>query len=125
MAHGTLSSRVRRYRLIPLTEPYVLLPRSEKDEATVLLQYLDPLPYPVGQLVNAASIFRSMPVVLINDFRLSHPIKAFGLAQSAEPPPAVVPVLSSTLLPGFAGRNFLTTTASSATSHLLWPWFSP
>ena len=103
----------------------VLLPRSEKDEATVFPQHLDPLPCPVGQLVNTASTFRSMSVVLINDFRPSHPTKAFGLAQSAEPPPAVVPVLSSTLLPGFSGRNFLTTTASSATSHRLRPRLSP
>ena len=91
----------------------VLLPRSEKAEATAFPQPLNPLPCSVGQLVNAASTVVSSSVVLINDFRPSHLTKAFGLAQPAEPPPAVVPVLSSTLLPGFAGRNFLATTASS------------
>src|SRR5690606_3693737 len=94
----------------------VLLPRSEKAEVTASPQHFNPLPCPVGQLVNAASTFVSKSAFLINDFRPSHPVKAFDLAQSAEPPPAVVPVLSSTLLPGFTGQNFLTTTASSATS---------
>ncbi len=120
----------------------VLFPRSESTEATAFPQHLDTRPCPVGQLVNAASTSHSSSVMLINDFRPSHPTRAFGLARSAEPPPAVVPVLSSTLLPGLSamdgvnavfaeakktatGRNFVTTTASSATSHLLWPWLSP
>lgn len=102
-----------------------LLPCPESTEATAFPQHLDTRPCPVGQLVNAASTSLSSSVMLINDFRPSHPTKAFDLVRSAEPPPAVVPVLSSTLLPGFSGRNFLTTTASSATSHLLWPWLSP
>jgi len=103
----------------------VLLPRSESTEATAFPQPLGTRPCPVGQLVNAASTSRSSSVMLINDFRPSHPTKAFNPDRSAEPPPAVVPVLSSTLLPGFPGRNFLTTTASSATSHPLQPWLSP
>jgi len=103
----------------------VLLPCPEKAKATALPQHLNPLPYPVGQLVNAASTFVSTPVILVNDFRPSHPTRAFDPARSAEPPPAVVPVLSSTLLPGFMGRNFLTTTASSATSPPPMPWLSP
>jgi len=37
----------------------------------------------------------------------------------------VVPVLSSTLLPGFFGRDFCTTTGSSATLHrFVRPWVS-
>jgi len=55
----------------------VLLPRSEKHKATVFPQHLDPLPCPIGQLVNTASTFGSMSVVLINGFRPSHPTKAF------------------------------------------------
>ena len=43
-------------------------------------------------------------------------VTAVGFAYYAG---AVIPVLSSTLLLGFTGQNFLTTTASSATSHLL------
>jgi len=103
----------------------VLLPRSEKAKATTFPQHLNPLLCPVGQLVNTASTFLSSSVILVNDFRPSHPNKAFDLVRSTEPPPAVVPVLSSTLLPGFTGRNFFTTTASSATSHPLRPRFSP
>jgi len=120
----------------------VLLPCSERAKATAFPQHLNSLPCPVGQLVNAAPTFHSSSVMLINDFRPSHPTKTFGLARSAEPPPAVVPVLSSTLLPGLSamdgvnavfcrskktakGRNFITTTASSATSHPLQPWLSP
>ena len=36
----------------------------------------------------------------------------------------VISVLSSTLLPAFIGRNLLTTTGSSATSHQHLPWVS-
>ena len=79
----------------------VLLPRSEKAKVTAFPQHLNPLPCPVGQLVNAASTFLSSSAILVNDFRPSHPTKAFDLARSAEPPPAVVPVLPSTLLPAF------------------------
>ena len=103
----------------------VLLPRSEKAKATTFPQHLNPLLCPVGQLVNTASTFLSSSVILVNDFRPSHPIRAFDPDRSAEPPSAVIPVLSSTLLPGFSGRNFLTTTASSATSHRLRPRLSP
>lgn len=103
----------------------VLLPRSERAKATAFPQHLNPLPCPVGQLVNAASTFVSTSVILVNNFRPSHPTRAFDPARSAEPPPAVVPVFSSTLLPGFTGRNFVTTTASSATSHPTRPWLSP
>lgn len=102
-----------------------LLPGSENIGATAFPQHPSARPCPVGQLVNAASTSRSSSAILVNDFRPSHPAKAFDLVRPAEPPPAVVPVLSSTLLPGFTGQNFLTTTASSATSHLLWPWLSP
>ena len=102
-----------------------LLPCPENTEATTFPQHLDARPCPVGQLVNAASTSLSSSVTLVNDFRPSHPSRAFGPARSAEPPPAVVPVLPSTLLPGFSGRNFHTTTASSVTSHLPWPWLSP
>ena len=43
-----------------------------------------------------------------------------------EPGRWVIPVLSSTLLPGFTGRNFITTTESSATSHRFdQPWITP
>lgn len=102
-----------------------LLPCSENTGATALPQHPDARPCPVGQLVNTASTARSSSVTLVNDFRPSHPTRAFGPDRSAGPPPAVVPVLSSTLLPGFSGRNFLTTTASSATSHPLRPWLTP
>ncbi|MGE4403684.1 MAG: hypothetical protein AB7F61_18690 [Desulfobulbus sp.] len=47
----------------------------------------------------------------------SHDAAAFG---APRPPPTrrrVVPVFSSSRLPAFIGRNFLTTTESSATSH--------
>jgi len=37
----------------------------------------------------------------------------------------VVPVLPSTPLPGFTGQNFITTTASSATSPPSLPWLAP
>ena len=103
----------------------VLLPCSERAKVTAFPQHLNSLPCPVGQLVNSASTSLSSSAMLINDFRPSHPNKAFDPARSAEPPPAVIPVLSSTLLPGFIGRNFITTTASSATSHPLRPWLSP
>jgi len=83
----------------------VLFPRSESTEATAFPQHLDTRPCPVGQLVNAASTSHSSSVMLINDFRPSHPTRAFGLARSAEPPPAVVPVLSSTLLPGLSAMD--------------------
>ena len=39
----------------------VLPPCPEKAKATALPQHLNPLPYPVGQLVNAASTFVSTP----------------------------------------------------------------
>ena len=103
----------------------VLLPRSERAKATAFPQHLNSRPYPVGQLVNAASTFHSSSAILVNDFRPSHPARAFDPARPTEPPPAVVPVLSSALLPGFTGRNFITTTASSATSHPWQPWLSP
>jgi len=83
----------------------VLLPCSERAKATAFPQHLNSLPCPVGQLVNAAPTFHSSSVMLINDFRPSHPTKTFGLARSAEPPPAVVPVLSSTLLPGLSAMD--------------------
>src|SRR5690554_2204980 len=82
-------------------------------------------PPPSGSLRTQRPPVRSSSVTLVNDFRPSHPTRAFGPDRSAEPPPAVIPVLSSTLLPGFSGRNFLTTTASSATSHRLRPRLSP
>lgn len=63
--------------------------------------------------------------MLFNDFRPSHPYRAFDLVRPAVHKTAVIPVFSSTLLPGFIGRNFFTTTASSATSHPLRPWLSP
>lgn len=44
---------------------------------------------------------------------------AFGERQAHRSPPAVIPVFSSTLLPGFFGRNFITTTGSSATRHVM------
>ncbi len=102
-----------------------LLPCSENTRATAFPQYPSARPCPVGQLVNTASTSHSSSVILVNDFRPSHPIRAFDPDRSAEPPSAVIPVLSSTLLPGFSGRNFLTTTASSATSHQLRPRLSP
>lgn len=51
----------------------------------------------------------------------SHDVAAFG---SPRPPPTrrrVVPVLPSRRLPAFIGRNFITTTESSATSHRFTP----
>lgn len=45
--------------------------------------------------------------------------QAFGSDQPLQTKLQVVPVLSSTLLPGFIGRNFITTTDSSATSHCI------
>jgi hypothetical protein len=96
-----------------------LLPGSQNTEATTFPQRLNARASPVGLLVNTASTARSSSVIVANDFRPSHPSGAFGSARPAEPPPAVVPALSSTLLPGFFGRNFFTTTASSVTSHLL------
>ncbi len=58
-------------------------------------------------------------------FAPSHPMSAFGGHRLTGPPPVIVPVLSSTLLPGFAGQNFITTTGASATSHQQKPWVSP
>ena len=42
---------------------------------------------------------------------------AFGDRSPARTKPRVIAVFSSTRLPGFSGRKFLTTTGSSATSH--------
>ena len=52
-------------------------------------------------------------------FTPSHPVVAFGSPQVHQTVLAVIPVLSSTLLPGFTGRDFITTTGSSATLHVI------
>jgi hypothetical protein len=51
------------------------------------------------------------------NFIPSHPDEAFDTHQSLPTKRQVVPVLSSSLLPAFTGRDFITTTESSATSH--------
>jgi hypothetical protein len=43
--------------------------------------------------------------------------QAFDSDQFLQTKLQVIPVLSSSLLPAFTGRNFITTTDSSATSH--------
>ena len=43
--------------------------------------------------------------------------EAFGDRSPVRTKPDVIAVFSSTRLPGFFGRDFLTTTGSSATSH--------
>lgn len=102
---------------------YSLVRRTSR--SVTFPQRLDARPCPVGQFVNTTSTDHSSSFILVIDFRPSHPGRAFGPVRSADPVSAVIPVLSSTLLPGFAGRNFFTTTASSATSHQLRPWLSP
>ena len=51
------------------------------------------------------------------DFTPSQTLKAFDLASPQASGRLVVLVFSSTPLPGFIGRDFITTTGSSATSH--------
>ncbi len=53
----------------------------------------------------------------MNDFPPSHPSATFDDRRPAASPTTVIPVLSSARLPAFIGRNFITTTGSSATSH--------
>ena len=51
---------------------------------------------------------------------------AFGIYQPLLTIQQVIPVFSSRLLPAFPGRNFITTTDSSATSHhIRHTWISP
>ena len=56
---------------------------------------------------------------LMSDFTPSHHPTTFDGGLPAVSPTAVIPVLSSTRLPAFTGRNFFTTTGSSATSHAI------
>jgi hypothetical protein len=56
-------------------------------------------------------------ITLYAYFAPSHRKAAFGDIRLTRPPLVIIPVLSSTLLPGFNGRNFITTTGASATSH--------
>jgi hypothetical protein len=54
---------------------------------------------------------------LPRNFSPSQTTDAFGAASLVRTKPDVIAVFSSTRLPGFSGRDFLTTTGSSATSH--------
>jgi hypothetical protein len=51
------------------------------------------------------------------NFIPSHSDEAFGTHRPLPTLRQIVPVLSSSLLPAFTGRDFITTTESSATSH--------
>src|SRR5210317_219377 len=51
------------------------------------------------------------------NFLPSHSAAAFGSQRTPSTKRQVVPVLPSRLLPAFTGRDFITTTDSSATSH--------
>jgi len=63
-----------------------------------------------GETLSESSVSASSP---------SHTDLTFDQVDPTASKAAVIPVLSSTLLPGFTGRNFFTTTGSSATSHAL------
>lgn len=62
------------------------------------------------------------------DFKINFPPSqiagAFGLPQSLHTRMQVIPVFSSTPLPGFIGGNFITTTGSSATLQSIIPFLS-
>jgi len=59
------------------------------------------------------------------NFLPSHNVRAFGAWHLPRTKPRVVPVFSSRLLPAFSGRDFVTTTESSATLHrFVRPWVS-
>jgi len=63
---------------------------------------------------------------LRTNFIPSHDTAAFGSPRPPQTRRRVVPVLPSRRLPAFIGRNFITTTESSATSHrIVWPRVSP
>jgi hypothetical protein len=51
------------------------------------------------------------------NFLPSHDVRAFGACRPPRTKPRVVPVFSSRPLPAFSGRDFITTTDSSATLH--------
>ena len=60
------------------------------------------------------------------NFLPSHSAEAFGSQRTPSTKRRVIPVLPSRLLPAFTGRDFITTTDSSATSHrIVRPWVSP
>jgi hypothetical protein len=85
--------------------------------ADSLSQYTtDNAPCPVGQLV-----FNTLDMQPFKaSFNELHPFAtdtAFGAYQPPTNRCRVIPVLPSTLLPAFTGRNFYTTTGSSATLH--------
>ena len=73
---------------------------------------------PLARLVRRL-VLRMIPWLLLRNFQLNFAPSQRSALLALPPPrrtaPAVVLVFSSTPLPGFAGKDFLTTTGSSAT----------
>jgi len=76
----------------------------------------DKVPCSVEQLVSGTIIIHNFQKYS-NILPPFAPDQAFDSGQPLQTKLQIIPVLPSTLLPAFTGRNFITTTDSSATSH--------
>jgi len=95
---------------------YPLLRKQPKSADSLSQPTAENVPCPVGQLV----FYLQDSTDYWDTSNKLHPFAthtAFGSCRPLATQCQVVPVFSSSLLPAFTGRNFNTTTGSSATSH--------